>query len=189
MATQLDKIRANPPNVVLPIGIVVTKRSWDYPNAPLLSKTPSKGIWRFCADDVSTYRSRQRPGRHRSRSDRDQALQHRWNTKSAHVNEAVISLANAIDNACPTMIRKQSTEAKVGANVFIVVDRSLDGRVEDYDDAKSRMSGIRSDIIALTDQYPRARFALISFASKATLDWPLSDDVWSFKQGRVSSLV
>lgn len=71
--------------------------------------------------------------------------------------------------------------SSANANVFFVVDRSVDGRVEDYTDAKSRMSGIRSDIAALVDQYPRARFALISFASKAHLDWPLSADVWSLK--------
>lgn len=71
--------------------------------------------------------------------------------------------------------------SSANANVFFVVDRSVDGRVEDYSDAKSRMSGIRSDILALIDQYPRARFEVISFAAKASLDWPLSDDVWSLK--------
>jgi Ca-activated chloride channel family protein len=75
--------------------------------------------------------------------------------------------------------RPASTSAT--ANVFFVVDRSVDSRVEDYGDAKSRMSGIRSDISALIDQYPRARFALIGFAANANLDWPLSDDVWSLK--------
>jgi Ca-activated chloride channel homolog len=67
------------------------------------------------------------------------------------------------------------------ANVFFVVDRSVDSRVEDYGDGKSRMSGIRADIAALIDQYPRARFAVVGFASKAVLDWPLSDDAWSLK--------
>lgn len=66
-------------------------------------------------------------------------------------------------------------------NVYFVIDRSVDQRVEDYNDGKSRMSGVRSDIAALIDQYPRARFSVISFASKASLDWPLSDDVWSLK--------
>lgn len=31
------------------------------------------------------------------------------------------------------------------------------------------------------DQYQRARFAVISFASTATMIWPLSDDTWSLK--------
>jgi Ca-activated chloride channel homolog len=76
---------------------------------------------------------------------------------------------------------KPAKSGATNANVFFVVDRSVDGRVEDYSDAKSRMSGIRSDIAALIDQYPRARFSVIAFASKASVDWPLSDDVWSLK--------
>lgn len=36
LAAVVDKIRANPPNVVLPSGTIVTRRSWDYPNLPLL---------------------------------------------------------------------------------------------------------------------------------------------------------
>jgi hypothetical protein len=56
-------------------------------------------------------------------------------------------------------------------NVFFVVDRSPD----------SRMDGIRADISSLIDRYPRARFAMIAFASRASLDWPLSEDVWSLE--------
>ncbi|OBJ48083.1 VWA domain-containing protein [Mycobacterium sp. 1423905.2] len=66
-------------------------------------------------------------------------------------------------------------------NVFFVVDRSVNSRVEDFGDGKSRMSGIRADLAGLIEQYPRARFALISFASNATLDWPLSDDAASLQ--------
>lgn len=66
-------------------------------------------------------------------------------------------------------------------NVFFVVDRSVNSRVEDFGDGKSRMSGIRADIRALIDEYPHARFSVISFASKASLDWPLSDDAWSLQ--------
>lgn len=66
-------------------------------------------------------------------------------------------------------------------NVFFVVDRSVNSRVEDFGDGKSRMSGIRADIHALIDEYPHARFSVISFASKASVDWPLSDDAWSLQ--------
>lgn len=76
---------------------------------------------------------------------------------------------------------KPANNGSANANIFFVIDRSVDGRVEDYADSKSRLSGIRSDVAALIDQYPRARFAIIAFASKAGLDWPLSDDVWSLK--------
>lgn len=66
-------------------------------------------------------------------------------------------------------------------NVFFVVDRSVDSRVEDFGDRTTRMAGIRDDIAALIDHYPGAQFAVISFSSIATMDWPLSDDVWSLK--------
>jgi hypothetical protein len=36
LAGLLDKIRDNPPNVVLPSGTIITRRSWDYPNVPIL---------------------------------------------------------------------------------------------------------------------------------------------------------
>jgi len=35
LATLLDKVAANPPNVVLPNGTMLTQRTWDYPNVPL----------------------------------------------------------------------------------------------------------------------------------------------------------
>lgn len=43
-------------------------------------------------------------------------------------------------------------------NVVFVIDRSVDSRVEDFADHTSRMAGIRDDVAALIDQYPRARF-------------------------------
>lgn len=63
-------------------------------------------------------------------------------------------------------------------NVFLVVDRSVDSGIGDYD-GQPRIAGMRSDIEALIERYPRARFAVIAFASRPSLDWPLSDDVWS----------
>ncbi|MDT5147745.1 MAG: hypothetical protein QOC58_2390 [Mycobacterium sp.] len=71
--------------------------------------------------------------------------------------------------------------ADTNLNVFFVVDRSVNSRVEDFGDGKSRMSGIRTDLGALIDQYQHARFALISYAGNATMDWPLSDDAWSLQ--------
>jgi hypothetical protein len=66
-------------------------------------------------------------------------------------------------------------------NVFIVVDRSADMRVEDLAGGRERMAGARDDISALIDRYPDARFAVIAFASRPSLDWPLSADTWSLR--------
>ncbi len=73
---------------------------------------------------------------------------------------------------------QQSTE---NTNVFFLVDRSADSAIEDHGDRQPRMSAIRSDIEALVDQYPAARFAVIAFASRSSLDWPLSEDAWSLR--------
>ncbi|AMO63249.1 Uncharacterised protein [Mycolicibacterium phlei] len=54
-------------------------------------------------------------------------------------------------------------------NVFLVVDRSSD------------VAAIRDDATALLDRYPQSRFALITFAARPSLDWPLSPDNWSLR--------
>ena len=66
-------------------------------------------------------------------------------------------------------------------NVFLVLDRSPDMRVADYPDGASRMSVAREDALRLVDRYPGARVALISFAARPVLEWPLSADTWSLR--------
>lgn len=44
LAGLLDTIRDNPPDVVLPSGTVITRRSWDYPNVPLISSMLLAGL-------------------------------------------------------------------------------------------------------------------------------------------------
>ncbi|MUL66477.1 hypothetical protein BOO86_18530 [Mycobacterium sp. CBMA 234] len=75
------------------------------------------------------------------------------------------------------------TVATTGSNVnvFFVVDRSLNSRAEDYGNNQTRMAGIRADMQSIVDQYPSGRFSITSFATKARVDWPLSDDVWSLR--------
>lgn len=80
--------------------------------------------------------------------------------------------------------RDVTPAAGANLNVFLVVDRSAGAHVEDYGIAgnnEPRIAGMRDDIAALIKQYPVARFALITFASQASLDWPLSEDVWSLR--------
>jgi hypothetical protein len=66
-------------------------------------------------------------------------------------------------------------------NVFLIVDRSPDMRVPDQANGSSRMAVARDDVAAVLDRYPHARVAVISFASRAALDWPLSADTWSLR--------
>lgn len=74
-----------------------------------------------------------------------------------------------------------AARAADNTNVFLIVDRSPDSATDDHGDGQSRMSAIRNDIEALIDQYPGARFAMIAFASRPSLDWPLSEDAWSLR--------
>jgi hypothetical protein len=78
---------------------------------------------------------------------------------------------------------RRGTTAAAGENlnVFLVVDRSVDSGVKDYGTGEPRIAGMRDDIAALTEQYPAARYALVIFASRAALDWPLSEDIWSLR--------
>ena len=66
-------------------------------------------------------------------------------------------------------------------NVFLVLDRSPDMRVTDYPNGASRMSAAREDALSLVDRYPGARVALISFATRPVLEWPLSADTRSLR--------
>jgi hypothetical protein len=78
---------------------------------------------------------------------------------------------------------EQATTARPSGenvNVFLVVDRSSDTGIDDYD-GRPRIEGIRADIGSLIARYPSARFAMIEFASRASLDWPLSEDLWSLE--------
>lgn len=68
-------------------------------------------------------------------------------------------------------VEASAVSTSSAVNVFVVVDRSVGSPVPQ----------MRSDITALIDQYPDARFAVISFGTRATVDWPLSDDVWSLR--------
>jgi hypothetical protein len=71
--------------------------------------------------------------------------------------------------------------AGANLNVFLVVDQSADAGVGDYGPGEPRIAGMRDDIAAVLKQYPAARYALVGFAARASLNWPLSADVWSLR--------
>ncbi|WP_273734062.1 hypothetical protein [Mycolicibacterium septicum] len=65
-------------------------------------------------------------------------------------------------------------------NIFVILDRSPDMSGQDPD-GRSRISAARDDIAALIERHPQARFALIGFADRPSVDWPLSADTWSLR--------
>jgi hypothetical protein len=65
-------------------------------------------------------------------------------------------------------------------SIFLLVDRSADMGISDRQ-GHTRLEVARDDIATLMDRYPNARFAVISFASRPSLNWPLSQDNWSLR--------
>lgn len=74
----------------------------------------------------------------------------------------------------------QAQQSLSGANVYFVVDRSADSAIPDVNGAP-RMAAMRDDMQTLIDANPGARFAVIAFASRPAIDWPLSADAWSLQ--------
>lgn len=103
----------------------------------------------------------------------------RWSGLTLAVLLILIAAARpGIDHGAQSATAARAAD---NTNVFFVVDRSPDSATEDHGDGQSRMSAIRDDIESLIDQYPGARFAVIAFASRPSLDWPLSEDAWSLR--------
>ncbi|CAA0110245.1 Uncharacterised protein [Mycolicibacterium vanbaalenii] len=79
-----------------------------------------------------------------------------------------------------TVGSEELTPTARGANVYFVVDRSADSAIADHGEG-TRMAGIRQDMRELIDAHPGSRFAVIAFASRPAIDWPLSSDTWSLE--------
>ncbi|MGN7949307.1 VWA domain-containing protein [Microbacterium sp. 22215] len=69
-------------------------------------------------------------------------------------------------------------------DIVLVVDTTASIVAEDWDGDQPRLDGVRSDVQAIVDEYPGARFALITFDASADLRMPLTTDTTSL----VSSL-
>ncbi|MFS2279257.1 VWA domain-containing protein [Microbacterium sp. OR21] len=61
-------------------------------------------------------------------------------------------------------------------DVVIVVDTTASIVAEDWAGGRPRIEGVRADVQAIVDEYPGARFALISFDAAAQLRLPLTTD-------------
>lgn len=100
----------------------------------------------------------------------------RWSLTTAAMVLVLLAAARPVTGSTAEPAPAQSSQT--GANVYFLVDRSADSAITDFGGAP-RMSGIRDDIEAVIDAHPGARFALISFAARPAIDWPLSADAWS----------
>lgn len=61
-------------------------------------------------------------------------------------------------------------------DIFLVVDTTASIAAEDWDGDAQRLDGVRADVQSIVDEYPGARFALITFDAAAELRLPLTTD-------------
>lgn len=61
-------------------------------------------------------------------------------------------------------------------DIVLVVDTTASIVAEDWGDGRPRLDGVRDDVRALTEEYPGARFALITSDAAAELRMPLTTD-------------
>lgn len=61
-------------------------------------------------------------------------------------------------------------------DIVLAVDTTASIAAEDWDGDAQRLDGVRADVQAIVDEYPGARFALITFDASAELRLPLTTD-------------
>ena len=61
--------------------------------------------------------------------------------------------------------------------IYLVVDRTGSMAAEDYDGTSPRLDGVRSDIAAIRDAFPDARYSIIALDSTGARELPLTSDV------------
>ncbi|WEK61610.1 MAG: VWA domain-containing protein [Candidatus Microbacterium colombiense] len=61
-------------------------------------------------------------------------------------------------------------------DIVLVVDTTASIVAEDWDGDRPRLDGVRADVQAIVQQYPGARFALLTFDAAAELRMPLTTD-------------
>lgn len=70
----------------------------------------------------------------------------------------------------------EAKTARAELDVFFVVDTSTSMSAEDYKGTETRLSGVRTDILAVAKELAGAKFSLITFDNKASVRMPLSQD-------------
>ncbi|MFB7249383.1 VWA domain-containing protein [Microbacterium sp. NPDC056234] len=61
-------------------------------------------------------------------------------------------------------------------DIVLVVDTTASIVAEDWDGERPRLEGVRADVQSIIDEYPGARFALVTFDATADLRMPLTTD-------------
>lgn len=99
----------------------------------------------------------------------------------AHWRFALLVLLVVAAAARPGLAGGTAPAASTDLNVFFLVDTTASSAAEDYDGAKTRLEGMKSDINAIAAELAGARFSLITFDSKAKVVLPLTTDATALR--------
>lgn len=70
----------------------------------------------------------------------------------------------------------ESETLATDTDIVLVVDTTASIVAEDWDGDQPRLEGVRADIAAIMEEYPGARFALVTFDATAELRLPMTTD-------------
>ncbi|OAN42597.1 hypothetical protein A4X16_09650 [Microbacterium sp. H83] len=106
-------------------------------------------------------------------------------TKATGRGRALWALRLVMLVACFTMFLRPgipggATETlATDTDIVLVVDTTASIVAEDWNGAEPRLDGVRADVQRIVEEYPGARFALITFDATADLRMPLTTDTTS----------
>jgi Ca-activated chloride channel family protein len=76
----------------------------------------------------------------------------------------------------PALPGDEVNASAANLNVYFVVDTTSSIIAEDYGDERPRLSGVQSDIAAITEALPGARYSLITFDQATRVRLPMTTD-------------
>ena len=88
----------------------------------------------------------------------------------------VMVLACAVMLLRPGLPGGSTQTLATDTDIVLVVDTTASIVAEDWDDGSPRLDGVRADVRALVEEYPGARFALLTSDAAAQLRIPLTTD-------------
>lgn len=77
-------------------------------------------------------------------------------------------------------ITATTEEYEASADVYFLVDTTTSMAAEDFDGTKTRLDGVKSDMLALAKDLPGTRLSIITFAATAFTSMPLTTDHSAF---------
>lgn len=77
---------------------------------------------------------------------------------------------------CPAVPSTENNGLVSNAELYFVVDRTGSMAAEDYNGSAPRLEGVAHDMVALTQELPGSRYAIIAFDSQSTRQLPLTTD-------------